>query len=253
MFVEILPNVFAPIVVEFTVRLGYAIFTVADADVPRLRHPAAVARLGAGHLDQLRRGDGGLLVGGAVRRARDRVAGDRRQAGRRSRSRECSSDEHRDGTDGQLRRSSGECRRARRRAHRRHLSRARAPARRRARRLVQDRSWRVLRAGGRIRLRQVDDRARRRALPGAQRLGQRRLDLDRRPGRAGDARRGAAQAARQHGVDGLSGARPGAEPVDPGRTPGRRGVRDRRARDRRRRSIALARCSRRCGSPTRPA
>ncbi len=29
MFSEILPNVFAPIVVEFTVRLGYAIFTVA--------------------------------------------------------------------------------------------------------------------------------------------------------------------------------------------------------------------------------
>jgi peptide/nickel transport system permease protein len=29
MFVEILPNVFAPIVVEFTVRLSYAIFTVA--------------------------------------------------------------------------------------------------------------------------------------------------------------------------------------------------------------------------------
>jgi len=29
MFVEILPNVLAPILVEFTVRLGYAIFTVA--------------------------------------------------------------------------------------------------------------------------------------------------------------------------------------------------------------------------------
>jgi len=29
MFVEILPNVLAPVVVEFTVRLGYAIFTVA--------------------------------------------------------------------------------------------------------------------------------------------------------------------------------------------------------------------------------
>jgi peptide/nickel transport system permease protein len=29
MFAEILPNIFAPIVVEFTVRLGYAIFTVA--------------------------------------------------------------------------------------------------------------------------------------------------------------------------------------------------------------------------------
>ena len=29
MFVEILPNVMGPILVEFTVRLGYAIFTVA--------------------------------------------------------------------------------------------------------------------------------------------------------------------------------------------------------------------------------
>jgi peptide/nickel transport system permease protein len=29
MFIEILPNVLAPVVVEFTVRLGYAIFTVA--------------------------------------------------------------------------------------------------------------------------------------------------------------------------------------------------------------------------------
>jgi len=29
MFVEILPNVFGPVLVEFTVRLGYAIFTVA--------------------------------------------------------------------------------------------------------------------------------------------------------------------------------------------------------------------------------
>ncbi|MEN9505803.1 MAG: putative D,D-dipeptide transport system permease protein DdpC, partial [Actinomycetota bacterium] len=29
MFVEILPNVFGPIVVEFTVRLGYAVFTMA--------------------------------------------------------------------------------------------------------------------------------------------------------------------------------------------------------------------------------
>src|SRR5207302_3108699 len=30
MFVEILPNVMGPILVEFTVRLGYAIFTIAS-------------------------------------------------------------------------------------------------------------------------------------------------------------------------------------------------------------------------------
>jgi peptide/nickel transport system permease protein len=29
MFVEILPNVMQPVIVEFTVRLGYAIFTIA--------------------------------------------------------------------------------------------------------------------------------------------------------------------------------------------------------------------------------
>ena len=29
MFVEILPNVLQPVIVEFTVRLGYAIFTIA--------------------------------------------------------------------------------------------------------------------------------------------------------------------------------------------------------------------------------
>ena len=43
---EILPNVMSPVVVEFTVRLGYAIFAVATLDVPRLRRPAAVAGLG---------------------------------------------------------------------------------------------------------------------------------------------------------------------------------------------------------------
>ena len=46
MFVEILPNVMSPIVVEATVRLGYAIFAVAVADVPRLRRAAALARTG---------------------------------------------------------------------------------------------------------------------------------------------------------------------------------------------------------------
>ena len=81
MFAEILPNVFSPIVVEFTVRLAYAIFTVADAHVPGLRSPAAVARLGVGHRDQLRCGDRGLLVGGAVRRTRDRFAGRRSHPG----------------------------------------------------------------------------------------------------------------------------------------------------------------------------
>ena len=74
MFVEILPNVFAPIMVEFTVRLAYAIFAITHPDLPRSRHPAADGRLGARHLGQLRRGAGRILVGGDVRRDRDHHA-----------------------------------------------------------------------------------------------------------------------------------------------------------------------------------
>ncbi len=54
MFVEILPNVFAPIMVEFTVRLAYAIFAVLTLTFLGPRRPATVARLGARHLLQLR-------------------------------------------------------------------------------------------------------------------------------------------------------------------------------------------------------
>ena len=70
---EILPNVMGPIIVEFTVRLGYAIFTVATLTLPRLRHPAAVARLGPADLRALRPDQRRLLVAGAVpRRSRSR-------------------------------------------------------------------------------------------------------------------------------------------------------------------------------------
>ena len=53
MFAEILPNVMAPILVEATIRLGYAIFAVATLSVPRVRAAAAVARLGAADRRQL--------------------------------------------------------------------------------------------------------------------------------------------------------------------------------------------------------
>ena len=60
MFAEILPNVTGPIIVEATVRLGYAVFTVATLAFLGLRTAAAVARLGApdrravrGHLARL--------------------------------------------------------------------------------------------------------------------------------------------------------------------------------------------------------
>ncbi len=52
---EIFPNVLAPIVVELTVRFGYAIFTVATLSFLGVGHPAAVAGLGAV-------GRGGVLV-----------------------------------------------------------------------------------------------------------------------------------------------------------------------------------------------
>ena len=51
MFVEILPNIMGPIVVEATVRLGYAIFADRRAHVPRLRRAAALARLVAADHD----------------------------------------------------------------------------------------------------------------------------------------------------------------------------------------------------------
>ena len=58
MFVEILPNVFAPIIVEFTVRIGYAMFAIPTLS-SWARRAAAVAGLGARHIHQLRRGTAG--------------------------------------------------------------------------------------------------------------------------------------------------------------------------------------------------
>ena len=46
---EILPNITQPIIVEGTVRLGYAVFTAATLVVPRLRPRAALAGLGPHH------------------------------------------------------------------------------------------------------------------------------------------------------------------------------------------------------------
>ena len=79
MFVEILPNVMAPIVVEFTVRLGYAVFTLVSLSFPGSgcsRRRRTGAPTSAANYVVV---DGRLLVGGPVRRARDRNARDRRQ------------------------------------------------------------------------------------------------------------------------------------------------------------------------------
>ena len=54
MFVEILPNVVPAILVEFTVRLGYAIFAVATLSFLGFGDPAADPGLGLGHRRELR-------------------------------------------------------------------------------------------------------------------------------------------------------------------------------------------------------
>ena len=73
MFAEILPNVTGPIIVEFTVRLGYAIFTVATLVVPRLRRRPVDSRLGPRHLRALPVHQRRRLVAGALpRRSRSR-------------------------------------------------------------------------------------------------------------------------------------------------------------------------------------
>ncbi len=85
MFVEILPNVVPPILVETDGPPRLCDLHRRHAELHRLRHPAALARLGAQHLQQLRHDRRRLLVDGAVRRARHRLAGHRRQSGDRRR------------------------------------------------------------------------------------------------------------------------------------------------------------------------
>ena len=55
MFAEILPNVMPAILVEFTVRLGYAVFTVATLSFLGFGIQPPTPGLGRGHLGQLRR------------------------------------------------------------------------------------------------------------------------------------------------------------------------------------------------------
>ncbi len=79
MFGEILPNVLPAILVEFTVRLGYAIFTVATLSFlgfgVQPPTPDWGADIAANYIVLPR----GLLVGDAVPRAGHRLAGDRGQ------------------------------------------------------------------------------------------------------------------------------------------------------------------------------
>ena len=68
MFVEILPNVMSPIIVEFTVRIGYAVFAIATLSFLGFGVQPPSPDWAAGHIHQLRAGKRRLLVGGAVRR-----------------------------------------------------------------------------------------------------------------------------------------------------------------------------------------
>jgi hypothetical protein len=78
MFVEILPNVLGPIIVEFTVRLGYAIFTIATLSFLGFGVQLPTPDWGADIANNYQRTSRRLLVGDAVPGARDRFARDRR-------------------------------------------------------------------------------------------------------------------------------------------------------------------------------
>ena len=77
LFVEILPNIVPPIIVEATVRLGYAIFTLAGITFLGLGAAAADARLVGRHhrrlLEPQRHRPRRLLLAGALPRPRDHL------------------------------------------------------------------------------------------------------------------------------------------------------------------------------------
>ena len=112
---------------------------------------------------------------------------------------------------------------------------------------LRDRARRDLRAGRRIRLRQVDHGARHHGAAAAPARDRRRLDQARRP-RHRESRRGrAAPAARQAAGDDLPGADDGAQSAAPGGPADRRDVHPARGRElARRRSAAPSRCWRAC-------
>ncbi len=78
MFVEILPNVCGPILVEFTVRLGYAIFGVATLSFLGFGVQPPTPDWGA-DMSATYRGSGRLLVGDRVPGPRHRLPRRRRQ------------------------------------------------------------------------------------------------------------------------------------------------------------------------------
>ena len=158
MFREILPNVMPPILVEFTVRLGYAIFTVAGLSFLGFGIQPPSPDWGLADLRELRLLERGHVVARAVPVARDLLADHRRHAHRRWPSPRRWSRErtrHRRGS------------RAGPRVPRRRdgVPGPRHRPRGGARRVVRDRARRVLRPRGRVGLRQVDHRPGHRPLP----------------------------------------------------------------------------------------
>ena len=83
MFVEILPNVVPAILVEFTVRLGYAIFAVATLSFLGFGIQPPTPDWGSDIAANYGVLPAGLLVGDAIPGARHRLAGDRGQPGHR--------------------------------------------------------------------------------------------------------------------------------------------------------------------------
>ena len=87
MFAEILPNVLPPIIVEATVRLGYAIFAVATLSFLGFGIQPPSADWGLALSESLHADGGRRVVDRRVRCRRDRVAGRRRESRRRRRAR----------------------------------------------------------------------------------------------------------------------------------------------------------------------
>ena len=256
MFGEILPNVMPAVVVEFTVRLSYAVFAVATlsflgfgiapptpdwgADIaanyvnlvsgywwqtlfPALAIASLVVavdpdrgrdRAGTGLMTPDPAPDPAVAVPAAAPRARPGCGVVRIPPGR-------------------------------------HLPGARGGPPRPAGRVVPDRPRRILRAGGRVRVRQVHGRARAGAVPAQQRPGERRDGQHQRAGPAVDERLGAARPAGPHGVDGLPGTGAGAQSVAAGRAGRSPRCSGSPGSLRTRRRHRPRRCCARCRSPTR--
>ena len=219
MFVEILPNVLPPILVETTVRLGYAIFTVATLSFIGFGIQPPSPDWGLQHLRQLRPDRRRLLVDGAVRRrwpsprwsSASTSSPTASQAGARMTERPdaLAFDTTSTSPIASRGRDRGRC----------CAASAFAIGRGEAYGLVGESGCGKSTAA----LAAVRYLPRNGAVTGGR-------DLGRRPGPDGAGREALRRLRGRRRVDGLSGSRPGAQPVDPHRPPDRRGLRAARRR-----------------------